>query len=98
MSLHHGRMFHASGPNDTDDRRIGFVMRFIRPDTPVTGKTRDYAQLVRSCGRALNRVNLVPPVGSFTPAGLALYEEVLKVQSATLADGAERQVGLYETA
>ncbi len=97
MSLHHGRMFHASGPNVTDDRRIGFVMRFIRPDTPVTGKTRDYAQLVRGCDRALNRINLVPPAGSFTAAGLALYDEVLKVQSATLADGADGTVGFYAT-
>ena len=65
---------------------------------PIGQYHRVNAHLVRGCGRALNRVNLVPPVGSFTPAGLALYEEVLKVQSATLADGAERQVGLYETA
>ncbi len=98
MSLHHGRMFHASGPNLSDDRRIGFAMRFIRPDTPVTGKARDYAVLARGCDRALNRINLVPPAGSFTPAGLALYEEVLKAQSATLADGATEQVGMYETA
>ena len=59
MSLHHGRMFHASGPNVTDDRRIGFVMRFIRPDTPVTGKIRDYAQLVRGCDRAMGPIWLL---------------------------------------
>jgi ectoine hydroxylase-related dioxygenase (phytanoyl-CoA dioxygenase family) len=98
VSLHHGRIFHASGPNTTDDRRIGFVMRFIRPDTPVTGKNRDYAMLLRGCDRARNRFNLAPPDGSFTPAGLSLYEEVLKAQSATLADGADGQASFYETA
>ena len=81
-----------------DDRRIGFVMRFIRPDTPVTGKNRDYAMLLRGCDRARSRFNLAPPDGSFTPAGLALYEEVLKAQSATLADGADGQTSFYETA
>jgi hypothetical protein len=98
MSLHHGRMFHASGPNVSDERRIGFAMRFIRPDTPVTGMARDYAILVRGCDRARNRINVVPPSGSFTPAGLALYEEVLAAQSTTLAEGAVEQVSLYDTA
>ncbi|MFQ5565031.1 MAG: phytanoyl-CoA dioxygenase family protein [Paracoccaceae bacterium] len=97
MSLHHGRMFHASGPNLTGDRRIGFVMRFIRPDTPATGKRRDYATLVRGCDRDGNRINMVPPAASFTDAGLAMYEEVLAAQPATLADGAAEQVSFYET-
>jgi hypothetical protein len=50
------------------------------------------------CDRARNRINLVPPGGSFTDTGLALYEEVLKAQSETLADGAAEPVGFYETA
>lgn len=29
MSLHHGRVFHASNPNRTDDRRIGLAIRFL---------------------------------------------------------------------
>jgi len=98
MSLHHGRMFHASGPNTSGDRRIGFVMRFIRPDTPAFGKAKDYATLVRGCDRSGFRINMAPLRGSFTPAGLALYEEVLKAQSATLADGAAEQVDFYESA
>ena len=30
-SLHHGHLFHASGPNKTDDRRIGTAIRYIKP-------------------------------------------------------------------
>ena len=30
-SLHHGHLFHASGPNNTGDRRIGVAIRYIRP-------------------------------------------------------------------
>jgi ectoine hydroxylase-related dioxygenase (phytanoyl-CoA dioxygenase family) len=96
MSLHHGRLFHASGPNVTDDRRIGFVVRFIRPDTPKAGKGRDYAMLARGCDRSLTRINMAPPPGSFSPAALALYEEVLAEQANTLAAGAKGQVGLYD--
>ena len=39
-SLHHGHLFHASGPNTTDDRRIGVAIRFIsqgnRLNKPLT--------------------------------------------------------------
>ena len=98
MSLHHGRLFHASGPNTTDDRRIGCVMRFIRPDTPVTGHDRDYAVLMRGCDRTRNRIAMVPPPGDFSEAALALYEEVLAAQAVALTDGAEQSVGSYAPA
>jgi ectoine hydroxylase-related dioxygenase (phytanoyl-CoA dioxygenase family) len=31
VSLHHGHMFHASGPNATNSRRIGAALRYIAP-------------------------------------------------------------------
>lgn len=96
MSLHHGRLFHASGPNRTDDRRIGFVVRYIRPDTPSAGAARDYAMLARGCDRSLTRINMAPPTADFSPAALALYEEVMAAHAPTLAAGAEGQVGLYD--
>ena len=30
-SLHHGRLFHSSGPNSTSDRRIGVAIRYVKP-------------------------------------------------------------------
>jgi len=30
-SMHHGHLFHASGPNRTTDRRIGSAIRYIKP-------------------------------------------------------------------
>ena len=30
-SMHHGLVFHSSGPNTTDDRRIGSAIRYIKP-------------------------------------------------------------------
>jgi ectoine hydroxylase-related dioxygenase (phytanoyl-CoA dioxygenase family) len=97
MSLHHGRLFHASGPNVTGDRRIGFVVRYIRPDTPKMREGRDFAMLARGADRSLSRINMAPPPGSFSPAALALYEEVLAAQAKTLAAGAEGKVGFYQT-
>lgn len=95
MSLHHGRLFHASGPNTTDDRRIGLVIRYIRPDTPVTRRGSDYAILARGADRTGNRINMMPPPGSFTPARLALWDEVVSAQSSVLADGLESTDDLY---
>jgi non-haem Fe2+, alpha-ketoglutarate-dependent halogenase len=40
MSLHHGRLFHSSGPNTSPDRRIGLVLRYIKPSMrQVSGQT-----------------------------------------------------------
>ncbi|MEM1300818.1 MAG: phytanoyl-CoA dioxygenase family protein [Pseudomonadota bacterium] len=94
MSLHHGRLFHASGPNTSDDRRIGLVMRYIRPDTPAAGK--DFAVLMRGADRVGNRINVVPPPGSFTAEKLALYEEGLALQAAYLSEGLEDGRALYD--
>lgn len=96
MSLHHGRLFHASGPNVTGDRRIGLVMRFIRPDTPRTSKKRDFAMLLRGADRVGNRINVVPPPGSFTPQHLALYEEGLDAQTDALSEGMNADRSLYD--
>lgn len=30
-SMHHGHLFHGSGPNTTNDRRIGAAIRYIKP-------------------------------------------------------------------
>jgi len=35
-SLHHGHLFHSSGPNSTNDRRIGAAIRYIRPSMKQT--------------------------------------------------------------
>ena len=31
LSLHHGLIIHGYGPNTSDDRRIGVVIRYISP-------------------------------------------------------------------
>ncbi len=46
MSLHHGRLFHASHHNQTDDRRIGLAIRYITPDMQQTINEKTDATLV----------------------------------------------------
>lgn len=46
MSLHHVLLAHSSGPNTTNDRRIGLALRYIPPHVSQL-KVRDSAMLVR---------------------------------------------------
>ena len=96
MSLHHGRMFHASGPNVSSDRRIGVALRYVTPGVRQQVAKRDYAMLMRGADRQRNWINVAPPPGPFDAASLRLYEEILQAQSTTLAQGAEDRVGLYQ--
>jgi hypothetical protein len=47
MSLHHGWTFHASHPNHSNDRRIGFNMNLIAPNVRQTKFAGDSAMLLR---------------------------------------------------
>ena len=95
MSLHHGRLFHASGPNTSDDRRIGLVIRYIRPDTPSTGRNKDFVMMMRGVDRFGNRLHLLPPPGSFTPRHIELYDEILAAQAEVLSEGLESADEMY---
>lgn len=95
MSLHHGRLFHASGPNTSNDRRIGLVIRYIRPDTPANGANKDFAMLMRGIDRMGTRLHVSPPPGSFTSRHLEIYEEVLARQSEFLSEGLESSDQMY---
>lgn len=47
MSLHHVKIFHGSHANRSDDRRIGFAIRYLPPHIRQEAGTRDSATLVR---------------------------------------------------
>ena len=45
-SMHHGLLFHSSGPNVTDDRRIGSAIRYIKPTMKQQTGDRPLVSLV----------------------------------------------------
>jgi non-haem Fe2+, alpha-ketoglutarate-dependent halogenase len=47
MSLHHVRLVHGSQPNRSDDRRIGYAIRYVPTHVYQTAGKRDSAMLVR---------------------------------------------------
>ncbi len=80
FSLHHGRMFHASGPNSTDGWRVGLAMRYITPAMRQVVGHKDFAQLVRGEDR-YGHFELMPrPKREFDPEGIALFKRVIEIQ------------------
>ena len=97
MSLHHGRCFHASGANGSDDRRIGLAIRYVTPEVRDHAPGRDWAMPVRGEAPAGGWDCIAGARGLFHPSDLALYDRILEGQAETLAAGAEQAVGLYGT-
>ncbi|MEL6234927.1 MAG: phytanoyl-CoA dioxygenase family protein [Pseudomonadota bacterium] len=96
LSLHHGRCFHASGANGSDDRRIGLAIRYVTPGVRDHAPGRDWAMPVRGEVRAGGWDCIAGPRGLFHPSDLALYDRILEGQAATLAAGAEQSLDLYD--
>jgi ectoine hydroxylase-related dioxygenase (phytanoyl-CoA dioxygenase family) len=95
MSLHHGLTIHGSGPNHSDDRRIGLAIRYLNPNAKQLVADRDYAMLARGQDGQSNFVHVEPPSHLFSDQALALYDQVRRDQSKALADGAKSEVPLY---
>ena len=92
MSLHHGRIFHASGPNVTDDRRIGLAIRYLSPNVKQQVSKRDYAMLVKGWDRVGNFIPVAPPVTDLDPEDLRRREIILEDQAEALSAGATQNL------
>ncbi|MEL6102848.1 MAG: phytanoyl-CoA dioxygenase family protein [Pseudomonadota bacterium] len=97
MSLHHGRCFHASGPNQSDGRRIGLAIRYVTPEVRDHAPGRDWAMPVRGATPAGGWDCIAGARALFHPADLELYDQILEGQATTLAAGAQKDVALYGT-
>jgi hypothetical protein len=89
ISLHHVMMAHASTPNTTDDRRIGFAIRYIRPDVSQVNADKDCAWLVRGEDKWGNFVHETPPNADMDEAAVAEYERIMKLRQGILYKGVQ---------
>lgn len=76
MSLHHGRLFHASEPNGSDDRRIGLAIRYIPTRMKQAVGGRMCATLVRGEDRHGHFDLIDPPKGVLDPDDMARYDDI----------------------
>ncbi len=98
MSMHHGRIFHASGPNRSSDRRIGVAIRYVAPDLERSASGRDFATLVRGVDKCGNWINAAPPMKLLGESEMATYNLIMEAQASILGEGAEQAVPLYNVA
>lgn len=76
MSLHHGRVFHASHPNGSDERRIGLAVRFIPTRARQTEGANMAAMLVRGEDRYGHFRSCERPRAIMDPAAVAHWQEI----------------------
>ena len=67
IALHHGRIFHASSANQTDDRRIGLAIRYISPRMQQVSGVKTYCTLVAGEDRYGHFHLTEPPRGVMHP-------------------------------
>jgi len=86
MSLHHVRLVHGSPPNTSNDRRIGFAIRYI-PTSVRQLAGEDSATLVRGEDR-FGHFELEPrPVSDLQPDMLALHKQIAERNARILYRG-----------
>lgn len=79
-SLHHVRLFHASPPNRSDDRRIGFAIRYIPTHVRQVVGQKDSATLVRGTDSYGHFEHEPRPDADFSPTAQALHAQVSERQ------------------
>ena len=96
MSLHHGLTIHGSGPNTSDDRRIGCAIRYLNPNARQEIAERDYALMARGTDNTGNFTHIPAPASLFSAEAIALYQQIRTDQAKAIAQGAEKDVSLYQ--
>jgi ectoine hydroxylase-related dioxygenase (phytanoyl-CoA dioxygenase family) len=96
MSLHHGLTIHGSGPNTSDDRRIGLAIRYLNPNARQQVADRDYAMPARGIDSSGAFIHIDPPTTLFAPEALELHTRIRADQSKALAQNADSDVPMYQ--
>ncbi len=92
MSLHHVRLIHGSDPNPSDDRRIGFAIRYIPTYVRQVAGSRDSATLVRGEDRFGHFEHEQRPDADMSPSAVAYHAAVTGAQTQILMRGTGRQM------
>lgn len=90
MSLHHVRLIHGSDPNPSDDRRIGFAIRYIPTHVRQVAGAHDSATLVRGVDRFGHFVAEEQPDADMSAAAVAHHAAVTGAHAAILMRGTEK--------
>jgi ectoine hydroxylase-related dioxygenase (phytanoyl-CoA dioxygenase family) len=90
ISLHDGKLIHGSRPNRSNDRRIGFAIRYLPTHVRQASGPRDSAMLVRGHDRFHHFEAEPRPHGDFEPAQVTVQKEIETRRAAVLFKDAKR--------
>jgi hypothetical protein len=90
MSLHNVRLAHASGPNHSDDRRIGVSLHYMPTRSKQLVGEWDSAALVRGDDRYHHFAVAPVPSRDMDPEAVAFHEKASTAVRDILFEGAER--------
>jgi len=85
-SFHHGNLLHSSGPNTTDDRRIGFAINYIAPHVKQVVAKEDFAMLVRGKDSYGNFKLVPPPEEDMSDDAIRWHGRILEAQNEAMYD------------
>jgi chlorinating enzyme len=88
MSLHHVRLVHGSPPNPSNDRRIGFAIRYI-PTSVAQVAGEDSATLVRGVDTFNHFAHEPRPARDMDPEFVALHKEIAERNARILYRGTQ---------
>lgn len=92
-SLHHGHLFHSSGPNQADYRRIGVAIRYIKPSMKQRSGDRSLVALVRGEDRYNHFTVAGSPAGRLTEQDFELCRGDAEIKRRVLYEGAQDAAG-----
>ena len=92
-SMHHGHLFHASGPNTTNDRRIGAAIRYITPSMKQRSGDRSLVALVAGQDSHGHFLVADTPKGRLLDEDFELCRRDSQIKRRVLYEGAETAAG-----
>src|SRR5579872_3067720 len=92
MSLHHVRLIHGSDPNPSDDRRIGFAIRYIPTYVRQVAGSHDSATLVRGADRYHHFEPEQRPDADMSEAAVAYHAAITGAYAQILMRGTGKEM------
>ncbi|MGI9373624.1 MAG: phytanoyl-CoA dioxygenase family protein, partial [Hyphomicrobiales bacterium] len=92
-SMHHGHLFHASGPNETNDRRIGCAIRYIKPSMKQRSGDRSLVALASGTDSFGNFTIADKPKGHLSEHDFDLCRKDANIKRRVLYEGADASKG-----
>jgi ectoine hydroxylase-related dioxygenase (phytanoyl-CoA dioxygenase family) len=92
VSFHHGHMFHASGPNTTNERRLGVAIRYVAPSMKQTSGDKLLVSQVAGKDEYGHFEVMPPPAGRLRQEDFEFARRNTEMKKAILYKGVKAEL------